>query len=681
MPRVWRWLAAFPITRAGEMNMNATRNMTRNVTRRGAALVVVALLASLSLLTACGLTSSSAGLPPREPPSGEHQLTAEDVNAWLDGKLPDALKNEDIPGAVVSVVKDGQVVTTRGYGWADTGASGGQPVAVDPQKSLFRVASISKIPTSIAAMQLVEQGKVDLDADISAYLDFEIERRFDEPLTLRHLLTHSAGFEEHNSLTPGTDLEAYVKNDPPAQVFAPGTTPGYANYGMALAGYIVQRVSGQPFEAYVREHVLEPAGMTSSTYEQPLPKDMADLLGPGYTSTGEEVPFALMGDFPAGSLTVSAPDFAAFMNAQLSRSPKLLREETWEQMWSPGLGEDKLGNRAKAGEMGLGYFELSRHGRRIVEHSGDIQGWHSKFELYPEENTGIFISYNGNGSNFSNSLREDLAQGFADRYFPADAVKASGSKDSSDRARQVAGSYVPSRTDWTTFMSAWMPAFLSATIEHAGDGKLIFNGELVPNKSPYVEVEPWVWRQVDGAGAIAAQVEDGKVVSLSQGPASTLLPTTPVQQALAPVFGVCLVLLLVVTVAWPVGALRRHRALKRGQEVGAPVQWLTRVARGGGALALSAQLTWIGLLLVIMANPTNFTDGSFTWLIPVARCAQVLQALGVVAIIPVAADLVIALRRRAGWRRVTMSAVLLTALVALAWWAWAGNALAPRLGL
>ena len=681
MPRVWRWLAAFPITRAGEMMMNATRNMTRNVTRRGATLVVVALLASLSLLTACGLTSSSASLPPREPPSGEHQLTAEDVNAWLDGKLPDALKNEDIPGAVVSVVKDGQVVTTRGYGWADTGASGGQPVAVDPQKSLFRVASISKIPTSIAAMQLVEQGKVDLDADISAYLDFEIERRFDEPLTLRHLLTHSAGFEEHNSLTPGTDLEAYVKNDPPAQVFAPGTTPGYANYGMALAGYIVQRVSGQPFEAYVREHVLEPAGMTSSTYEQPLPKDMADLLGPGYTSTGEEVPFALMGDFPAGSLTVSAPDFAAFMNAQLSRSPKLLREETWEQMWSPGLGEDKLGNRAKAGEMGLGYFELSRHGRRIVEHSGDIQGWHSKFELYPEENTGIFISYNGNGSNFSNSLREDLAQGFADRYFPADAVKASGSKDSSDRARQVAGSYVPSRTDWTTFMSAWMPAFLSATIEHAGDGKLIFNGELVPNKSPYVEVEPWVWRQVDGAGAIAAQVEDGKVVSLSQGPASTLLPTTPVQQALAPVFGVCLVLLLVVTVAWPVGALRRHRALKRGQEVGAPVQWLTRVARGGGALALSAQLTWIGLLLVIMANPTNFTDGSFTWLIPVARCAQVLQALGVVAIIPVAADLVIALRRRAGWRRVTMSAVLLTALVALAWWAWAGNALVPRLGL
>jgi len=655
------------------MNMNATRN----VTRRGVALVVVALLASLSLLTACGSTSSSASLPPREPPSGEHQLTAEDVNAWLDGKLPDALKNGGIPGAVVSVVKDGQVVTTRGYGWADTGASGGNPVAVDPQKSLFRVASVSKIPTSIAAMQLVEQGKVDLDADISAYLDFEIERRFDEPLTLRHLLTHSAGFEEHGSLTPTTDLEAYVKNDPPAQVFAPGTTPGYANYGMALAGYIVQRVSGQPFETYVREHVLEPAGMTSSTYEQPLPKEMADLLGPGYTSTGEEVPFELMGDFPAGSLTVSAPDFAAFMNAQLSRSPKLLRAETWEQMWSPGLGEDKLGNRAKAGEMGLGYFDLSRNGQRVVGHGGDNQGWHSQFELYPEEKTGIFISYNGdgNGSDSSSSLREDLAQGFADRYFPGETVKASGSKDSADRARQVAGSYMPSRTSWTTFLSAWMPALALTTIEHTGDGKLKVD------ETQLVEVEPWVWRQVDGRGAIAAQVKDGKVVSLSQGPALTLIPVTPVQQVLVPVFGVCLVLLLVATVAWPVGALRRRRALKRGQEVGAPVPWLTRVARGGGVLALSAQLTWTLLLVVFVANSSTITDGSFTWLIPVARCAQVLQALGVVAVIPAAADLVIALRRRAGWRRITMSVVLLAALVALAWWAWAGNALAPSLGI
>ena len=109
--------------------------------------------------------------------------------------------------------------------------------------------------------------------------------------------------------------------------------------------------------------------------------------------------------------------------------------------------------------------------------------------------------------------------------------------------------------------------------------------------------------------------------------------------------------------------------------------WLTRVARGGGAVALAAQLTWTLLLVVLVANSSTITDGSFTWLIPVARCAQVLQALGIAAVIPAAADLVMSLRRRAGWRRITMSVVLLVALVALAWWAWAGNALAPRLGV
>ena len=170
-------------------------------------------------------------------------------------------------------------------------------------------------------MQLVEQGKVDLDADISAYLDFEIERRFDEPLTLRHLLTtqrasmNTAASPRRRTWRPTSRTIRRLRLSRREPLRATPTT------AWRWTGYIVQRVSGQPFETYVREHVLEPAGMTTSTYEQPLPAGLAGSLGPGYTSTGEKIPFELMGDFPAGSLTVSAPDFAAFMNAQLSRSP------------------------------------------------------------------------------------------------------------------------------------------------------------------------------------------------------------------------------------------------------------------------------------------------------------------------------------------------------------------------
>src|SRR5690606_10125653 len=113
---------------------------------------------------------------------------------------------------------------------------------------LFRVASVSKTFTATAVMQLVEQGELDLDADVSEYLDFELNRGYDDDITLRHLLSHTAGFEEriHGLIAYGdepVDLREVLATDPPEQVFRPGTTPSYSNYGNSLAGYIVQRVS------------------------------------------------------------------------------------------------------------------------------------------------------------------------------------------------------------------------------------------------------------------------------------------------------------------------------------------------------------------------------------------------------------------------------------------------------
>src|SRR5690606_9419985 len=192
-----------------------------------------------------------------------------------DGLVPAALERSGIPGAAVAVVHDGQVLTARGYGWADTGSAGGEPRPVDPDRTLFRVGSISKVFVATAVMQLVEQGRIDLDADVERYLDFPLPRAFAQPVTMRHLLTHTAGFEERiKGLIaldgPGPDLRETVAVDPPEQVFAPGTVPAYSNYGYALAGYVVERVSGVPFDAYVEQNVIRRAGMTSSTFAQPL---------------------------------------------------------------------------------------------------------------------------------------------------------------------------------------------------------------------------------------------------------------------------------------------------------------------------------------------------------------------------------------------------------------------------
>ena len=127
------------------------------------------------------------------PAPAAPQLTREDLEAWLDGFLPYALARGNIAGGIVVVVKDGQVLLQKGFGYADVE----KKLPVDPDQTLFRPGSVSKLFTWTAVMQLVEQGKIDLDADVNQYLDFKIPPGPDgEPITMRDLMTHTAGFEE-----------------------------------------------------------------------------------------------------------------------------------------------------------------------------------------------------------------------------------------------------------------------------------------------------------------------------------------------------------------------------------------------------------------------------------------------------------------------------------------------------
>src|SRR2546425_9514377 len=222
-------------------------------------------------------TNVSAVAPQPSPPPA---LTKSDFETFLDALIPSQLQNRDIAGAVVSVVKDGQVLFAKGYGYADVEAK--RPVL--PDQTLFRPGSISKLFTATAVMQLVEQGKLDLDRDVNDYLDFPIPKTYEEPITLRQLLTHTSGFEEtlknlfvaHESdMKP---LRTYLVNQMPARIFPPGKVPSYSNYGFTLAGYIVERVSGERFERYLENHILKPLRMTNSTFDQPLPPALAPQI-------------------------------------------------------------------------------------------------------------------------------------------------------------------------------------------------------------------------------------------------------------------------------------------------------------------------------------------------------------------------------------------------------------------
>ncbi|MBV9317000.1 MAG: serine hydrolase, partial [Gammaproteobacteria bacterium] len=280
--------------------------------------LAVLVLSALALPTSVAAAAENPPLATAETAAAV-PLTATDANAWLDGYLPYALKTGDIAGAVVAIVKDGEILTARGYGYADVAAR--KPV--DPKLTLFRPGSVSKLFTWTAVMQLVEAGKIDLDADVNQYLDFKIPARDGKPITMRNLMQHTAGFEEQakgviteNPKAPG--FEALLKAWIPERVFAPGTTPAYSNYGASLAGYIVQRLSGEPFDSYIEKHIFDPLEMRHSSFRQPLPPELAPLMSNGYrTASGEPGGFEIVGPAPAGGLSSPGEDMAHFMIAHL----------------------------------------------------------------------------------------------------------------------------------------------------------------------------------------------------------------------------------------------------------------------------------------------------------------------------------------------------------------------------
>lgn len=645
--------------------------------------LMVVLLMTAAVLGGC----SSAPLRPSpqvSQPEERHELTEDDVSAWLDGKIPDALNRGDLPGAVVTVVHNGRILVTRGYGYAATGADGEPQRPVDSD-TLFRIASVSKLATSIAVMQLVERGELDLDVDISTYTDVKIPRRYPGDITLRNLLTHTAGFEERgaNLVTsePGPfDLEKSIRQDPPVQVFAPGTTPSYSNYGISLAGYIVERVSGEVFEDYVRKHVLEPAGMDSSTFDQPLPERLAGRMANGYkTRGGQAQPFELI-DSPAGGMTTSGTDAGRFMLAMLNHSQggALLKESTWQQMFSPGLGADQLGVLAEGKQMGLGFFDESRNGHHIVGHEGGTV-FQAELEIYPNDGSGVFVAVNGKGKDEAAALKDDLMSGFSDRYYPG-SEPGTGGEPPADESRQhaqvAAGTYTSSRAPMTSFASIReaLPSEWNS-IDALENGHLLLRlGESVIE---YEEIKPWVWRQVGGSQTLTVQVEDGKVVRIGDIPAFSLLPITAAQRALIPVALGATVILMLFVLAWPLGAVRRLTA-RRADNVGIAdahprLSWWARSARIGAGLTLAAISAWAGAAVSLMADRTSVG--------PLAlHGIQILTFVGLLGIIPGIVESVRVLRARSGVQRIITALLLPIALAAVAWMALAFNLLNPDVG-
>jgi CubicO group peptidase (beta-lactamase class C family) len=391
----------------------------------------------------------SAALPSVAP----HQLEKADLEAFFDGIIPLQLERSDVAGATVLVMKDGKELLRKSYGFADVT----KKKPVDPETTMFRLASISKLFTWISVMQLMEQGKLDLDADVNTYLDFQIAPAFGKPITLRNLMTHTGGFEEEVRDILLTDpkkaipLRQYLIENQPHRIFPPGEVPAYSNYGVGLGGYIVQRASGEPFEQYVAEHIFQPLGMKHSSFDQPLAEGLSPFASDGYRSDTEKpaVGFEIFSPAPAGGVSSTASDMGRFALALLNggelEGRRILKPETLQAMWtkqfvaSPALPP-----------MCMGFYQTWRNGLHFIGHDGDLIAFHSMFLVEPKENLVLFISYNSAGS--ANKTRAEIVTSFADRYYPS-SQKPDFQTIPLEELKAIEGAYEATRRAQTTKLS------------------------------------------------------------------------------------------------------------------------------------------------------------------------------------------------------------------------------------
>lgn len=601
------------------------------------------------------------------------QLGPLDLEAYVDGLVPPAIARGGLAGAVVVVVKDGQVLLSKGYGYADVE----RRKPMDPARTLLRPGSISTLFTWTAVMQLAERGKLDLDADVNTYLDFKIRDYYGQPITLRHLMTHSAGFEDSGKHRFAADpsrllkLGDYLKAVQPRRIYAPGTVPAYSNYGAALAGYIVERVAGQSFDDYVEEHVFEPLRMRHSSFRQPLPKGLAGEMAQSYVAAGAvPVPFELVNPAPAGGLSSTGEDMAHFMLAQLDQgrygSDAIVQPHTLQSMQATALrpipGLDA---------MTLGFFRRDERGPLLIGHDGATEAFQSSLTLLPAHRLGVFVSADG-PARAGRALHRDLVDGVIQRYYPSPASDTPTLPTAYLHGEQVRGRYENSRGSASNFL-AIARLFGSATVVlndddtigvsslRTGDGRI----------KRWREIEPYVWREVGGDGRLAAKMSDNEVIAIGSDdlPAATWLQPVPGWRSpgwMLPLLFAALGVQALALCLWPVAAIVRYQTQRRlrldGRE--RDLRLLTML----GLIAnLSLAALWWWVLARAEVSARALDGGLDGWI----RLAQLLGLLSV----PIA--IVACLNARAAWlgpmqrlRRVCVVAMA-GACVAMVWFVFA----------
>jgi len=639
----------------------------------------------------CALCLPAAASNPTAPanstsiaPANTGPSDPAEVEAFLDQVMPANLARYNVPGATVAVVKDGRLVVAKGYGYSDIANKS----PVDANTTSFRIGSVSKLFTWTAVMQQVEAGNIDLDADVNTYLrDFKIPDTYPgHPITMRHLMTHTAGFEEqdrHMVVDDVPDLisiRTYCAQNIPARVNPPGKVTSYSNYGATLAAVVVEDVSGEPFEQYLQSHILTPLSMDRTSIKEDLPPALASNLTKGYQYAGQNIPLRdwIIVVGPAGTISSTAPDMAKFMIAHLQNGT--YKNATILSPAAAGLMHARaFANDPDAPGMCLGFVEMQYNGLRMIGHGGDTNLFHSDLVLLPAKNAGYFISYN---SPAGASARSGFFVEFMDHYYPqGPQVLPQPDPSASARLQKYAGTYETNRRNVARFEK-----YLTLDPQVGPNSQLEFivtpNGTLRGKSGgpELVEVRPGVFTRLDGihpatGNAVFHTAADGTVDYLC-------IENWPfVAYDRVPWYGTsgfvddvrtagCL--LLATVFLWPLlFAFRRLHAIPE-----LPVPGYSRIARWiAGAAALILLAFVVVLLPMLVSDPVLTTSYLNDQAVPAVLTAVL--TLPVIAAILTIATLVLA---TLAWKEKFWTlphrvhyTIIAIALIAMLWWVNAGS--------
>jgi CubicO group peptidase (beta-lactamase class C family) len=465
------------------------------------------LLTAVFLLTGW-LSAYAETQPQSSPPALAEPLLTDraDLETFLDNFFDDQLDAHQIPGAAVAVVVDGRLHLSKGYGYADLASQ--RPVT---PMTVFDVGSVSKLFTYTAVMQLVEQGRLDLHADVNQYLTrFQVPDTFAQPVTAAHLLTHTGGFDEWDigaaARAPDEGLAVcdYLAQRLPPRVRPPGQLLVYANHGTALAGCLVEEISGRPFADYVAQYILAPLGMAQSSFGWP-PELMAQMAT-GYELRPDGLhpyPLYYRHYSPAGELKTTAADISRFMIAHLQdgrfEEAQILQPETVALMHRQQYSHDP-----RLPGFTYGFFEDELNGRRAILHGGDTNPTFSTLLLLlPEENVGLFITHNRAEWHF----RQRLVAAFMDRYFPAAVPPDPIQPLAEPQLEQYAGYYLPSLVQRSGNIEKVMGLLAQSRLTAEPDDTLTLHpGAGFAPASRWVAIAPDHFRQLDDEGMAAEGV-------------------------------------------------------------------------------------------------------------------------------------------------------------------------------